>query len=742
MHSGLRGSPRLWRFPALVLAAVLGTACPSGGGSGAPTVTGVSVTADAPRIAPDGTVRLVATVQGTGSIDPAVTWSIEQGGGSLSSDDGAEVIYRAPAAPDAPEALIRATSRSDPAQSATVLLTIAFGTVAGVVITAIPTTLSPGETTAMAALVDGAGLNERRVTWRVIQGPGQLHQVDGRSASFQADATFTGTVVLEAMAVADPSRSATVTLTVAPPATSVIRAAIRQPGCGVFSRTWTCMEVPAGDSSTVLASVASTYEVQVSARVPGTGIEAPLTINSKRDGYQGSLDLHSLDRGQYPLELSVTDARGNALVVPGIFVVDRAPALEVAEPATWQVAVASTLRVRASCQDDAGVCSLVARVESLQAAGTGTLDTTLELAAFAGRKVKLTVSAEDSLGQLTSRAFTVFVASPALEPVAKVPGQLLAADASRLLFATGDGPSAQPKGLGILQRASGQVSPLLTSAGSLISGAQLASTGAVFVAQPVGGTSLDRALYEATPDALTALDPGRIPVWVKARGDFALWTTYPESDLMLRRLSTGTAVRVAVPGNTEQDVTEQGFVAFWDKEYDILTYQDGVTRRLTNDPDSTVWNTYPVTDGTLVVYRKTAPCCSVQTGTVALHTGTQEILLTQPRPMWDVSPGRDYAVNSGWVAYTDLASGGQTQVWLRSPAGETRKITDWSVASTVEALGPGGQVAVRNVMDGKTRLLVSRGTEPLQDLGFVEGRAQWLDGAWHILWADTLFRVR
>lgn len=741
MHSGLRASPRLWRFPVLLLTTMLVTACSSGGSSGAPMVTGVSVAADAPRIAPDGTVRLVATVQGTGSIDSAVAWSIEKGGGSLSSDDGAEVIYRAPAVPDAPEALIRATSRSDPAQSATILLTIASGTVAGVLITAIPTTLSPGETTAMAALVDGAGLNERRVTWRIIQGPGQLNQVDGRSASFQADATLTGTVVLEATAVADPSRSATVTLTVAPPATSVIRAAIRQPGCGVFSRTWTCMGVPAGDSSTVLASVASTYEVQVSARVPGTGIEAPLTINSKRD-YQGSLDLHSLDRGQYPLELSVTDARGNALVVPGIFAVDRAPALEVAEPATWQVAVASTLRVRASCQDDGGACSLVARVESLQAAGTGTLDTTLELAAFAGRKVELTVSAEDSLGQLSSRTFSVFVASPALEPVAKVPGQLVAAEASRLLFATGGGPSAQPTGLGLLERASGQASPLLTPVGSLISEAQLASTGAVFVAQPVGGTSLDRALYEATPEALTALDPGRVPVWVKAQGDFALWTTYPGSDLMLRRLSTGTAVRVAVAGNTEQDVTEQGFVAFWDKEYDILTYQDGVTRRLTNDPDSTVWNTYPVTDGALVVYRKTAPCCSVQTVTLALHTGTEEILLAQPRPMLDVRPGRDYAVNSGWVAYTDLASGGQTQVWLRSPAGETRKITDWSVSSTVEALGPGGQLAVQNFMEGKTHLHVSRGTEPLQDLGSVEGRALWLDGAWHVLWADTLFRVR
>ena len=79
-----------------------------------------------------------------------------------------------------------------------------------------------------------------------------------------------------------------------------------------------------------------------------------------------------------------------------------------------------------------------------------------------------------------------------------------------------------------------------------------------------------------------------------------------------------------------------------------------------------------------MVYRKLA----AGTETLTLHTGEQELLLGQPRALFTMTPGRDYAVNAGWVAYTDLSSAGQTQVWLRSPAGDTRKVTDWSVSST------------------------------------------------------------
>jgi hypothetical protein len=563
--------------------------------------------------------------------------------------------------------------------------------------------------------------------------------MDGRSALFQASAA--GPVVLEATSKEDPSRSATVTLTVAPPATREIRAEILEPGCRMF-RYWVCSGVPAENSITVFASITSTYEVNAVARIPGTGRETTLTASNSGGAFQGTLDLRGLSRGQHPLELAVTDTRGNALVVPGTLLVDRRPTLEVSEPVIHELATTSTLRVRASCQDDAGECTLTASVESISVTGSGTLDATLDLTPFAGRTVQLGVSAKDSMGQFTSRSFSVVVAGPALEPVASVPGKLVQADASRLLYVTRESSSASSEGLGILQRATGQTIPLPTPAGNSIVKAYLTASGAVFIAQPVPGNLLDQVLYETRPEGLLPLDPGVSSYWLKVQGDYAAWNTYPSHDLRLRRLSTGTTVRVAETPANAHDITEQGFVAFWDRGYDILTYRDGVTTRLTNDPDTVARNTDPVTDGTLVVYAKQTLCCTNEPLAIALHTGGQELLLSQPRPVTSLTPGRDYAVNAGWVAYTDRASGGQLQVWLRSPSGETRKVTDWSTSSSIEALGPEGQIALRNFAQSEERVHVSRGSGPLQDLGPIKGQVVWLDGAWHVLWADTLFRVR
>jgi hypothetical protein len=232
------------------------------------------------------------------------------------------------------------------------------------------------------------------------------------------------------------------------------------------------------------------------------------------------------------------------------------------------------------------------------------------------------------------------------------------------------------------------------------------------------------------------LDPDKLLTQVKAARDYALWSHSPGDELILRNFATGTSVAVGQGGNINNDVTRNGYVAFWDRgEYDIHTFQDGVRRRLTNDPDSTTWNTSPVTDGTLVIYRKRL--LASQTFVIALHTGEQETLLTQPRAQ-EPQPGTDYAVNGGWVAYTAPSGAGQLQVWLRSPLGEARKVTDFGPPSTVAALGPEGQVAVRT----GEHLHVSQADGTLLDLGPVPGRALWMDGAWHVMVADTLFRVR
>ncbi|MDY7230084.1 hypothetical protein [Hyalangium rubrum] len=742
-----RSVSRLSNTVALLLIAAFAAACTSD----TPTITGVSVQADSPRLRPGSTVRLVATVSGSGRFDAGVSWAIEYGGGTLSSEEGAEVTYLAPESEGSWEVVIRATSRVDPTVSGTAKLAVSSERVADLLITAVPTTLPPGGTASVVAFVDGLGVFNRDVTWKLIEGSGQFHQMDNRSAEFQAAEDFTGQVILEASSNEDPSRKQTVTLTVERPLTDSLSTRIRAPGCEVDRGAWGCTGVPAHDSSTLLASITSAHEFNALARIPGTDLQAPLAYSTADAAYSGALDLRSLNRGQYPLEVAVSDTQGHTLITPATFVLDRPPRLEVTEPATWQM-VGSSLRIRATCGDDSTECSLTASV--LDSPGTarptalGTLDTTLELAAAERNPVPLHIIAEDSLGQTTSRTFSLFVADPALEAVARVPGQLVDADASRLLFTTGGGPNTAATGLALIDRTSGQLQTLPMPTQSVISQARLTTSAALFLSESVPASGLGPRLYLYRNDGfghylLFPVETDRQLLSFTARGDLALWMTHPDNELLLRHLVSDATVRVAVAGVSEHDVAENGLVAFMDPSYDIVTYRDNVTRRLTDDPDDRVRNGGPLTDGKLVVYNKVTVCCGTPTLTVALHTGEQEILLTPPRPLGPTyTPGRSYAVHAGWVAYIDLGSNGQRQVWLRSPEGETRQVTDFSTATTIEALGPEGRLAVRNVVNGKANLHVSRADGTLQDLGPVEGRALWLQDAWHVLWADTLFRVR
>lgn len=723
-----------------------------GGSSDTPTVTEVRVEASAIRMLPEGSVQLVATVSGTGKFDPGVAWAIESGGGSLSSEEGSEVTYSAPAVEDTREVVIRATSRGDSSRSSTLTLIVSHDVISNVMITAVPTRLAPGETASLVAFVEGYGVG-REVTWKLVEGAGQLSQKDYRSAEFVADASATGEVVLEVSANEVPSRTARVTLTVSPKATELLSTRILSPGCETVDGVWLCSDVSVGDSAPVFATILPAQDITAVARIPGLNRDAPLSFNTEANSFRGTLSLVSLDRGQYPLEVVVSDTLGNSLVTPATFVLDRPPRLEVTEPTTYQLAVSSSVRIRATCADDATECRLTAGVQNAPAearkTGTGSLDAVLELPASARGAVPVHISAEDALGQFTTRTVNVFVAGPSLEAVATVPGQLVDAADTRLLFTTGGGPSSPATGVGLLHRdTTNRLYYAPVTAGNTVSQTRLTSIGMVFAVEPQPPTEMGPRLYEYHRDAagrefIQALAPNSRLLSVKARGEHVIGVTHPEQDLMLWNINTRATVNVARVGQGEHDVAENGMVAFMDAGYDIVTYQGGTMRQLTSDPDDQLRSGGPVTDGTIVAYHKVTPNFGAQTIQLAVHTGEREILLTEPRPLGSTwTAGTAYAVKGGWVAYTDLAEEGHTQVWLRSPTGETRPVSSASTTSSIEALGPEGRIAVRTVIDGEQHLLVSGADGALRDLGAVEGRAVWLEDAWHVLWADTLFRVR
>ncbi len=610
-----------------------------------------------------------------------------------------------------------------------------------VLISTTESTLAPGERTTLFAFVEGLGLDNREVSW-TLQGPGMLSPGGGRQAVYQADATSTGMVTVVATSVADSRVSATQQLTLAAASTDSIQTFLYDPVCTDQS----CRSsVPAGDSARVLVRVKSTYEVaSVVARVPDTDREAVLPHLPEptlSEYFEGRLALQGISQGVHPLEIVVTDTRGNTRVTQARLVVDRPPKGAREAPRSPRIAVSGPLPVLATCTDDGPGCVLELRVRDSPdalARATTRLDTVVDLSAYANSGLYMDLTVSDALGQTERQTMTTsVVANPGLQRVTSVPGVLLDADETRLLFAPRETEGRLPIGLVLQDRASGSIVTTTAPANAPVSSWWLTSIGAVFVLEhaltnppPMG------ALFALHGDtgALTTLEPDtRFAVsGVRAAGDYVVWSQ--GIFLKVRQLSTGTTVTVNLnpSSSASNDVAENGLVAY-SLNGTIFTRHGGETHQLTHN----VASSFPRTDGTRVVFQQ--PDARGWTF-LTLWTGTSLEALTQPSPVL-VSASRKYEVRAGWIAYTDAVDNGPEQVWLRSPTGEVRKVSDFATSSRVEALTADGRVAVRTGSGAQERLLVSREDGTLQDLGLVEGPARWLDGAWHVLWADTLFRV-
>lgn len=88
----------------------------AGCGAG-PTITAVNVGATPMAIEPGATALLSANISGTGNFSNAVNWSIVSGGGSLSAESGASVIYTASGVASGTDVVIKATSTANNTKS-------------------------------------------------------------------------------------------------------------------------------------------------------------------------------------------------------------------------------------------------------------------------------------------------------------------------------------------------------------------------------------------------------------------------------------------------------------------------------------------------------------------------------------------------------------------------------------------------------------------------------------------------
>lgn len=214
------------------------------------TAVAVAVDPSSPSVAAAGTVAFAATV--TGTVNTSVTWSIqEQAGGSVDAtgryvapSNGGGVFH------------VTATSVADPRASATATVTVTPPPPPPIVVAVSPATsaLDACQPLTLAATVTGT--TNSAVTWSVQEGA--AGGAVTAAGVYTAPATA-GTYHVTAKSVADPTKSATATITVTERVLSV----------SVSPATVT---VPAGGTTRFTATVTTTCGTFASAAtVDATG---------------------------------------------------------------------------------------------------------------------------------------------------------------------------------------------------------------------------------------------------------------------------------------------------------------------------------------------------------------------------------------------------------------------------------------------------------------------------------------
>ncbi len=90
-------------------------------------------------------------------------------------------------------------------------------------------------------------------------------------------------------------------------------------------------------------------------------------------------------------------------------------------------------------------------------------------------------------------------------------------------------------------------------------------------------------------------------------------------------------------------------------------------------------------------------------------------------------------MSQGWVAFTRLGTGGQLQIWRRSPAGVEEQVTFFGDSSRVNGLSPNGEVMFLH-----GRRYLSRLEGSAIDVSSALGVAFWQEGAWWVMLGRSL----
>ena len=530
---------------------------------------------------------------------------------------------------------------------------------------------------------------------------------------------FSVAVALLVAAIAFPSAAQTISIQIHEPAANALVA----------------------DSVSVRATVQSTFAItEVKATV--TTREAVLVYDDSSDlnaGWKGTVSLTGLVRGTYTLVVTVRTIDGSVGSAQRTIRIDRPPVVTVTSPLTDSVARPS-IRFTATCEDDdpAGCTSLQVQLPQffeppiVFASGTSSIDQTISLAAYDGSTLGLQVIGRDSAQQPGHQTRTIHVESSVkLQEVGSVAGRIIDVNLERILYRD---PVTQT--FVIRNRTGGEETVIPNPTGKTPRYGFLSPKGAIFVAS--GTSTLSEQVFEWRDGQMLAFGFPNSANSLRVRGDFAIWvgdrtTTYSGETILFRRdLQAGTTIELGSVGNTEDDVAANGAVAYWSRQYQVFLYNNGIAQQLTND--STKWHTYPVTDGTSVIYRKHGPCCEATTYQIVRNNnGVETVLETRSS---EPAPGWHYQLVNGWAAFTRSQSGA-FQVWVSSPTAGERQASIFGSHSFIDSLLPNGDVTFLN--SGR-RYLSMAGRPPI-DLSSDLGQLVQLGGERYVFIGRTLFRV-
>jgi hypothetical protein len=329
-------------------------------------------------------------------------------------------------------------------------------------------------------------------------------------------------------------------------------------------------------------------------------------------------------------------------------------------------------------------------------------------------------------------------ASPKLTAVASAgSGTLLDANATDFLVLDGGSleNSLVTDTLRLVHRASGQSTVLYSALQEQAREGALFANGAIFLTREAAQGQTVREWRNGSLSTLAAE-----VVSFKAKVPFAIWWAPPDG-LTRRDLSSGTSLTIPGAGNTRNDVAATGEVAYWSSNpYEIFLHDGGTATQLTDDGDGDFANTYPVTDGIHVVYRRQAVPPIAGTHSIRLSDAGGEITLAA-NLLQSPEPGVDYQVSEGWIAFVRPDLSNTRQIWRRSATGAETQVSAFGASSAIESMGPDGEIVFTTNATGSERRYRARVGGSPEDIGSGLGRSIYVDGQLHVMIGATLLRV-